>query len=904
MNAKNNWSRRNFIQTISGTMPTLALMLHKTPASAMPQTGAGGNRFSDKFIPLDLSRYFTASPSDFGPRQRAKELSREAREDGLIRVPAGQQTFRGIPFVLGPEGVKKKSWVVLSTRSTSWIAQDLEIPLQQRCGYVCLAHFCDWDENETPSPGEDAFEKVGQRLADVVMVYEDNGQKDFPIRRRFEVNSPSTVWGHLSFVALPHRQDGPRLLTDPLPNAKMWGDLQTGVWDSSYPSGPALPSTATLWVCALENPFPDRTLRALRLRASSDELLAICGVTVFQGRENPLRTNRLSLYRLTLPEAGAEEKGRWEVGVDLGVVARTYALGDFKSEAWLKAPSAGLGERNQPIHGGRHLYAEVSASPEATLWLRDIKSGKQYEFDLAQVVPGREQEARVRGARIEILEPEKVWLHGHVLETSTQRPTPVRLAFLSENGRYIPPYGHRTEVNEAWFQGYGADIKLMDSSFAYVDGTFQIELPVGEVYLEMSKGFEYEAVRRKVKIEPGQRELKLEISRFTDLRSQGWVSADTHVHFLSPSTALLEGQAEGLNLINLLAAQWGDLFTNVGDLSHGPISSRDGEMLVWVGTENRQHILGHLGLLGGHGEPVYPMSASGPGESYIGDPLWNSLSDWADACRQREGLVVAVHFPYPTAELAADIVLDKIDAVELYPRGRSEHFNNLRFLDWYRYLNCGYRLPVVGGTDKMGAWIPCGANRAYAYLGQEEFNFANWAKAVRSGNTFMTTGPLLFFQAEGKSPGAEITLGTGGAMVEVKAEVKSFVPVHRLEIVLNGQVVASREESSGVREMTLREKVRIAGPGWLAARCASSLSQGGSLQVAAHSSAVYVRVPGQDFFSATTAAYLLTLIEGAETWVRNLATRPDPERFARIIKIFADASERLHRRMHEHRIRH
>jgi len=31
-----------------------------------------------------------------------------------------------------------------------------------------------------------------------------------------------------------------------------------------------------------------------------------------------------------------------------------------------------------------------------------------------------------------------------------------------------------------------------------------------------------------------------------------------------------------------------------------------------VGTENRQHMLGHLGLLGVHGEPVYPMSASGP----------------------------------------------------------------------------------------------------------------------------------------------------------------------------------------------------------------------------------------------------------------------------------------------------
>jgi len=80
-----------------------------------------------------------------------------------------------------------------------------------------------------------------------------------------------------------------------------------------------------------------------------------------------------------------------------------------------------------------------------------------------------------------------------------------------------------------------------------------------------------------------------------------------------------------------------------------------------------------------------------------GDPGWTSLADWADRCREREGLVVAVHFPYPTAELAADIVMGKIDAVELRPYG--EYFNLLCFQDWYRYLNCGYRVTAVGGTD-------------------------------------------------------------------------------------------------------------------------------------------------------------------------------------------------------------
>jgi hypothetical protein len=84
------------------------------------------------------------------------------------------------------------------------------------------------------------------------------------------------------------------------------------------------------------------------------------------------------------------------------------------------------------------------------------------------------------------------------------------------------------------------------------------------------------------------------------------VTADAHVHFLSPSTAVLEAQAE-LNLVNLLAAQWGDLYTNVGDLPYGHIFSADKQTMVAVGTENRQHD-GHLGLLGGH-EPVFPCQA-------------------------------------------------------------------------------------------------------------------------------------------------------------------------------------------------------------------------------------------------------------------------------------------------------
>lgn len=897
---KTDRSRRRFLQAVGVGVPTLSKVFDgvKSDAAALADEPSPPIEAS-KCSPVDLTRFFNCSSQDFGPRDRAKTMEGgKASPDGLIRLPGGAQNFLGIPFQLGPEGIAAKSWLRLSRTSNSSSANRQTVPIAARAGFVCLAAFCDWDPNEVTLTDEDSTELVGQLLANAVFVYEDDSEKSVPIRRRFEVNSISVPWGHDSFLAIPHRKDAARRLTDPLSAGTGWGGLQTAVAENGYPSAPMI------WISALANPEPNRTIKEIRFEAASDDSLVVCGVTLFRGRENPLRLERLSLYRITLPDGAGEVKDRWKVDVDLGVVARTYTLPEFDAGAWLAAPDKGLGERNKPVEGARHLFAQVTASSEATLTLMDAISGARYAFDLSQVMPGKDIEARPAGAHVEILESSKTWLHGEVADAATGKPTPVRIAFLSKNGRYIPPYGHRSEINNAWFQDYGADLKIMDTSFAYIDGTFQVELPTGEVFVEITKGFEFEPVRQKLTIAPGQRELKLEIGRHIDLRSKGWVTADTHTHFLSPSTAVLEGQAEGVNLVSLLAAQWGDLFTNVGDLHYGPLVSRDGETRIEVNSENRQHLLGHLGMVGGHGTPLFPMSASGPSESFFGDPLWTSLADWADKQHARGGLVVAVHFPYPTAELAADITLGKIDAVELYPYGKD--FRTLRFMDWYRYLNCGYRVPCVGGTDKMGAYMPVGANRTYAYLGQQEFNFENWAKVVRSGNTFMTTGPLILLRTDGRVPGDEITLGAGGGTIEVEVEAKSFVPFHRLEVVLNGKAVVTREDKAGTREMKLSEKVQVSGPGWIAARCASHYgpTTGWDLGIQAHTSPVYLKIPGQDVFSREGAVYMLTLIEGAEAWVQNLATRPDPESLARVLKTFHDAREKLHQRLHAHGVKH
>jgi hypothetical protein len=436
-------------------------------------------------------------------------------------------------------------------------------------------------------------------------------------------------------------------------------------------------------------------------------------------------------------------------------------------------------------------------------------------------------------------------------------------------------------------------VKIGGASYAYVDGSCQVEVPPGEIYVELSKGFEYAPSRRKIAVAAGQRELQLELRRAFRRADEGWVTADTHVHIGSPELLVLEGSAEGLNLVNLLAAQWGRHFTNFHDRP-GLYAGSTSETAVWVGSENRNHFLGHIGLLGLR-ERVLPFSDSGPPVAYFGSPLTSSLADWADACRRQGGVTVGVHFPIPNGETAVDVILGKLDAAEIrYDRG----FASLGVSEYYRYLNCGFRLAAVGGTDKMFPTRAVGALLTCARLERgEPFSFAAWGRAVRAGRTFATTGPLLFLTVEGRDPGAEIDV-KGRSEVEVHATAESVFPLGEIEIVSSGVVVASGTTP-------LRVKVPVRGPGWIAARCAGPerLSYG-MRNIGAHTSPVYLTDGAARCFSAPAAEYMMKLVEGGMLWLDTVATPSSREQMDRVRSLFAEARGVLESRMHHHRDAH
>jgi hypothetical protein len=842
----------------------------------------------NKFLPLDLTAHFNTGRENIpsAPGQPAPWQERLAK--AIRDLPGGEQTFWGIPFLLA-DARADRCWLVLGAGKR---AVEISLASSPTPSFILFVHFCSssyepnigahWHDDVSP------IMRPGEHLADYVLCCADGSEYRQPIRRRFEISEPTNAWGQLAFAARAHDRDRPLDSMGPHERGS-WGVNQTGVIQG------AELSKQRYWVYALPNPHPDQSLTGLRLEATGADTFAIAGITLFYGREHPLRHRRLETMRVTLPNEEAITPGELRADIDLGIVARAYALPSFEPGEWLQAEPKGLGEEPLPAASTNQHLVDVTASPDATLCVG------QHHVEMQGVYATGSGQSDDGKVRVELLTPQKTWLRVTILDDSTGLPTPARVHFRAPDGRYLPPYGHRREVNDNWFEDYGGDLKLGSTPYAYVDGRFQIELPVGECYVELSKGYEYEPVRARLSIEPGQQELMLALHPGLRLRQQGWVTADTHVHFLSPQTAWLEAQAEGINLVNLLASQWGDLFTNVTDLTGDQSGVSRDDTIIWVGTENRQHLLGHISLLGVKGSPVFPMCASGPDESYLGDPTWASLAEWADLCRQREGVVVMPHFPNPYGEVVADIILGKVDGVEI--RGfHAPTLNLYGIVEWYRFLNLGYRVAAVGGTDKMSAGMPVGGVRTYAQLGDEEFTFANWGRAVRAGRTFTTSGPIIHLEIEGMTPGDEIKLPEGGGAVEIHAHAKSVYPFDCLQVVANGRVIAEEKSASNVREASLKIRIKVDRSSWLAARCLSPLKAWHCwpIHIAAHTSPIYVTVDGQEQFSPTDASYMLTLLEGGMTWLDTLAIPVDAHRHAAIKRVFENAHQQLHQRLHGH----
>ena len=809
------------------------------------------------------------------------------------QAPRGVCTGWGIPFAVGRVLLATDAPVEvdLPPRRGSWIVllhtADV-IPLQRNAkGFV------------SPMRGTGA---LGEHAADYVLGYADGSEARRRIRFRHEIGMVNRVWGEACFEAValrrphplapPHEQRMPRAADDPAigsSDPRGWGLSQTRVRQRDV-------EPWTSWLFAWPNPHPDRELVRFRVEPARGRLI-VSAISIGSPSDHPLRWSTRKKALLTLPADERVDRSLDEQGLlsalrlDLGQVISAEPRFIYPNEDW-----AGTDERRLPEIRSNEAVVEYTAHADARFHFADGTTLAVAALD--------EEPSPIRS-----IAPASQRVRLRVLDAKSRKPVPVRLHAHGEAGEYLAPVDRHRIPNPAFFEDYGAECVTWDLRrggmhySTYISGATTIDLPLGRVFLEISKGFEVKPVRKVVRVTPSTRTITVTLENVLRWRERGWVTADTHVHFLSPPTARLEGAAEGVNVVNLLATQWGELMTNAGDFDGSRLDSGEdgdqGEWLVRVGSENRQHVLGHISLLGYAGALISPMASGGPDESALGDPLGKLLTEWARECRARGGIVVFPHFPAPRAENAATLVHGDVDAVEMCSIFREwGGIDPVSLSDWYRYLNCGYVRPCVGGTDKMAASTAVGTMRTYARIAtNRRFTYESWKDAIRSGDTFVTCGPLLEFAVDGKPPGAKLRLGPRGGTLDVEWQVASVtVPMTRVELVVNGEI----RESVAVDSRRARGhwSMKIERGSWLALLVRGRRPEHSEI-IGAHSSPVVVEVRDSPIFSTVDAVTILEQIEGAIAYFDTLGTRADARARKRMRLVLTSAHRKLHNRMHE-----
>ncbi len=486
-----------------------------------------------------------------------------------------------------------------------------------------------------------------------------------------------------------------------------------------------------------------------------------------------------------------------------------------------------------------------------------------------------------------------------VTDSATDKPTPCRLHIRDAAGQHYPPLGSLAEFPCRRNEDVGAGLRQRQHSFAVIDGSCEVPLPAGvPLTVEITKGLFHKPLSQIVTLKAGQLALRFTLESWE--HGAGFAQADSRCHFLTPHGARLEAAAEGLDVVNLLAVAQdvpsidGVLYRSLANLTafSGQAeafgSPRGG---VFVNTLNTHPVLGRLALLHCH-RVVYPLTFGTLGEA----DDW-SLGDWCGQCHRKKGLVVWADAYRPEAglpggEALVQGVLGRVDAFEIDGLPRQTPI----LPAWYRLLNAGVPLPLVGGSGKDSNRLPLGCVRTLTpKIGGEVPSAGEWAEQVRRGETQVTNGPVIRWTINREPAPSRLNLPAPGR-VSVRAEARSPFPFGQLELIANGHVVATASASTDDHSATLEAEVDAQDGMWLAVRCRSGTASAVYPQtpVFAHTSATAITVNGVPRPRDAAAVQALVKQMGAvREWAETTARYAEPKFQKQLLADIAAAEARL-----------
>ena len=309
------------------------------------------------------------------------------------------------------------------------------------------------------------------------------------------------------------------------------------------------------WLWAWENPHPEKNIAGFRFEP------------VQRRHRHSFRDHGGRCLLASPPMAGEAQGGSFPSGssefdprlddqglltqirLDMGQVISASLRLSYPEDSWARGYNNALPEVSQ-----REVVIEYAAHPEG-----------RFHFEDGTTLPVADVEGKKSPGRLRPVAPAAQRVRIKVVEKGDGKPVAVKLHVHGEAGEYLAPMDRHRLPNDAWFEDFSVDFVHQGThNCTYIPGETTVRLPAGKVFIEVSRGFEIRPVRQVVSISPETQEITVELEKVLPWRENGWVTADTHVHFLTPGSALLEGSGEGVNVVNLLSSQWGELMTNVG----------------------------------------------------------------------------------------------------------------------------------------------------------------------------------------------------------------------------------------------------------------------------------------------------------------------------------------------------
>lgn len=434
-------------------------------------------------------------------------------------------------------------------------------------------------------------------------------------------------------------------------------------------------------------------------------------------------------------------------------------------------------------------------------------------------------------------------LRGKVIDAQTNSVLPCRMYVQAEDGTWL----FATSLGKD-----GSAIKYsvergpqsVEKHVTLSADPFEVDVPAGKATITVELGKEYHPLTRTMTVGTAPVELELPLSRWIDMPARGWYSGDTHVHRKleeMPNVMLAEDLHVTLPLTYWVreAYQPATRGKLAGDVKPELIKVAPHRVIWPINTEyelftlrGKPHTQGAVFVINQRSgvelatPPVLPVAREAHGTGALLDldkHSWN----WSpmivpvmnvDLFELANNHVWRTEFAFKNWTLD---VLPKSWEIETGPGGYTEWgWIDWGFKSYYAFLNCGFRMRPTGGTAGGVHPVPVGFGRVYVHV-PGEFSYDKWIKGLDAGHSFVTTGPMLMVQFNGHSAG---TVFKNAKETVITGSAESRVPLDRIEIVVNGDVVrtvtpANKPTDTGGYSSALAETLPLAHSSWVAVRC-------------------------------------------------------------------------------------